>query len=94
MMLAWTLLIALSSSPTDGGLDLPVPIEPRHECKPPGSWDARSQSCRPGCGIPLRWENGVQVGGCGGATVPPELNTPVCKPPMTWNRQRNRCESR
>jgi hypothetical protein len=92
MILAWTLLIAVSSSPADGGLDRPEPIELRPECKPPGYWDAQSHSCRPGCGIPSRWENGVLVGGCSNGTVPPELNTPACKPPTTWNPQRKRCE--
>lgn len=62
MIVAWTLVIVLSAA--DGGLPLPEP-EPRGDCKPPGSWDPKTQQCKPGCGIPLRWENGKQVGGCG-----------------------------
>ena len=70
MILALVLLPLLAATP-DGG----VPPEPVLEvddlrahdyCPPPGYWDAKSKSCRPGCGIPIYWENGVRTGGCGG----------------------------
>ncbi len=65
MILEWTLLFALAA--VDGGapLPLPEPAEPRPDCKPPGYWDAKTKQCKPGCGIPTRWEGGRRVGGCG-----------------------------
>lgn len=98
MLLA--LLIVLSAS-ADGGADAGAAVEPtaiapadlHPRCAPPGSWDPVSKQCKAGCGIPISWENGVQIGGCGpdrnGAL---EVNRPLCKPPKTWNASRKRCE--
>jgi hypothetical protein len=71
MILAWTLLIALAA---DGGITAPPELRPA--CKPPGSWDEETKQCKPGCGIPLRWENGVQVGGCDGEADQRPLKQP------------------
>ncbi len=82
MILAWTLLVALSA--TDAGVEVlaVAPAEaPRPDCKPPGYWDVEARQCRPGCGIPVGWENGKQVGGCGGETeLSPDLTKSVPKP--------------
>ena len=97
MLLA--LLIVLSAS-ADGGTDAAVAVpaalsldDVHPPCGPPGRWDPVSKQCKAGCGIPISWENGVQIGGCGpdrnGAL---EVNRSLCKPPKTWNASRKRCE--
>lgn len=98
MLLA--LLIVLSAS-ADGGTDAGAAVVPaalslddvHPRCEPPGSWDPVSKQCKAGCGIPISWENGVQIGGCGPDRNPGlEVNRAPCRPPKTWNPSRKRCE--